>query len=120
MLWRTTEQLIEYRNNVLISGYYSRLDYVSFICQEIGFNIDKCKLKFIKLVYYKNCISNHLLNLSCTIADGGALGAILWLFEFRELIIEECEEKLGARLHINISFLQYTYNNIIIYLWKTF
>ena len=68
-------------------------------------------MKFIKILYYKNCISNHLLNLSCTIADGGALGAILWFFELRELLIEECEEKLGTRLHINISFSQYILNS---------
>ena len=38
-----------------------------------------------------NCVSNHILNTACTVADAGALGAILWGFEVREILTELAE-----------------------------
>jgi len=79
LLWRATEQLLEYRNLSLTSGYYARLDYVSFYIQEIGFNPDRARITedtSLNLLFI-NSIMNHFLNTACTIADAGALGAIL-------------------------------------------
>lgn len=106
LLFRATENLLEYRFLNLVSGYFARLDYVAFVSQEIGFSADKLanKSQTIALVL-TNQILNHLLNVSCTIADAGALGAILWAFETREVLQEQIENVSGARLHINCAFV---------------
>ena len=106
LLWRCTESLVEYRNCVLATGYYARLDYVAYFAQEIGFNPDKGRvMTSTKALLQKNSIANHLLNVACTIADAGVLGAILWLFEIREIHLEHFEKTTGARLHSNLGFL---------------
>lgn len=69
---------MEYRNSVLVTGYYARLDYVSYYAQEIGFSPDKGKVTpATRKSLAENSIANHLLNVACTIADAGILGAIL-------------------------------------------
>lgn len=105
LLWRCTEYIVEYRNLVLTTGYYARLDYVSYVSQEIGFNPERNKsTNNIKSLLLRNSIANHLLNIACTIADAGVLGALLWVFELRELLLEEIEYITGSRLHINLSY----------------
>lgn len=83
LLWRFTESLLEYRSFDLITGYFARLDYVSFLAQEIGFGIERektsgnavsCTLGHLLIL---NFVSNHLLNVCCTVGDAGALGAIV-------------------------------------------
>jgi len=53
---------------------------------------------------------NHVLNLACTVADSGALGAILWTFELREVLTELAENETGARLHVNLAFSAFCSN----------
>ena len=82
LLWRCTENLIEYRQPDLNSGYFARLDYVSFVAQEIGYGAEKSKTsgqigQQLGVLLTLNSISNHLLNVCCTVGDSGALGAIL-------------------------------------------
>lgn len=79
LLWRCTENLLEYRNSSLNTGYFARMDYVAFISQEVGFSPDKAKSSSGQLYssLRRNFVANHLLNVSCTVADSGALGAIL-------------------------------------------
>lgn len=113
LLWRFTESLLEYRSFDLITGYFARLDYVSFLAQEIGFGIEKEKTNgsvnsnAIGSLLVLNFVSNHLLNICCTVGDAGALGAILWGFEIRELLAEITEQVTGARLHVNTTFLAF-------------
>lgn len=114
MLWRCTEQLLEYRSQLLNSGYYARLDYVSYVSQEIGFSIDLNKSKITEVLLTTNFIANHILNICCTVADSGALGAILWGFETREIITEFSETLTSARLHVNLSFSSYVEVNLYI------
>lgn len=81
------------------------MDYVSYISQELGFSLDKTRFNSITThLFLLNNIANHLLNTACTVADSGALGAILWCFEIRELIAEDIEYSTGARLHVNLAF----------------
>lgn len=96
---------MEFRNPKLITGYFARLDYVSFLSEELGFSIDKDKTSINNYLLYFGIILNHILNLACTIADAGALGAILWTFEIREIGSEIFEIITGARLHINLAFI---------------
>lgn len=104
LLWRFTEEISENKNIDLINGFYARLDYVSFASQEISFSSSQCRntnlnRNFILL----NFVANHFLNISCTLADAGAVGAILWSFEFREISSELAEEISGARFHSAFS-----------------
>ena len=77
LLWRSTENLVEYRNPGLVSGYFARMDYVSFVSQELGFSTDKSRTSIPESLIFQNFVLNHLLNVACTVADSGALGAIL-------------------------------------------
>jgi NADH:ubiquinone oxidoreductase subunit D len=105
LLFRATESLLEFRNISLNSGYFARLDYVSFVAQEVGFSADKNKNTVSKNLLQLNFVLNHVLNLACTVADSGALGAILWSFEQREILQEFAETETGARLHVNLAFV---------------
>jgi len=77
LLFRSTELLLEFRNLNLSSGYFARLDYVSFLAQEIGFSASRDKSVLSLNLLHQNFCLNHILNLACTVADAGALGAIL-------------------------------------------
>lgn len=105
LLWRATEFLAEYRNTGLNSGYFARLDYVAYIAEEIGFSSDTAAhaSDVLGVLLVRNFVANHFLNVACTIGDSGALGAILWGFEARELDLEFSETISGARLHLNFS-----------------
>lgn len=106
LLWRSTEGLVEYRHSSLATGYFARMDYVAFLSQELALSLEKSKrLQSLPFLEVMTNSANHLLNLACTVADAGALGAILWAFEVRELIAEEVEASTGARLHLNLAFL---------------
>jgi NADH-quinone oxidoreductase subunit D len=77
LLFRSTELLLEFRNLNLSTGYFARLDYVSFLAQEIGFSSSRDKFVLPIGILHQNFCLNHVLNLACTVADAGALGAIL-------------------------------------------
>lgn len=110
LLWRCTENLLEYRTSSLNTGYFARLDYVAFISMEVGLNPENntSRSGSLSLLLNTNMISNHLLNLACTVADSGALGCILWAFELREVASETIETTTGARMHINSTFTEFT------------
>jgi hypothetical protein len=76
------------------------------VSQELGFSSEKLIASAaVSSLVFQNQILNHLLNISCTIADAGALGAILWAFEAREVLQEQVENATGARLHVNLNFV---------------
>ena len=90
------------------------MDYVAYIAQEFGYNGEHSahsngndgnasSSSLISVLLVRNFVSNHLLNVACTVGDSGALGAILWGFESRELDLEHAELCTGARLHTNLG-----------------
>lgn len=87
----------------LNSGYFARLDYVAYVSEELGFSAESSAHSVGKITLARNFTANHFLNVACTIGDAGALGAILWAFEFRELDLEHAELLSGARLHMNLG-----------------
>jgi NADH:ubiquinone oxidoreductase subunit D len=104
LLWRATEQLVEYRHLALISGYWARLDYVSYVAQELAYSPDMGSSSRVSSNFLvANCVANHILNTACTVADAGALGAILWGFEVREILTELADSWVGVRLHLNFG-----------------
>lgn len=115
LLWRCTEQLVEYRHHGLVSGYWARLDYVSYIAQELAYSSDNgVTARTTSAFLLANCVSNHVLNTSCTVADAGALGAILWGFEVREIFTELAESWAGARLHLNLGHVTTNKTNSLV------
>lgn len=65
----------------MITGYFARLDYVSFVIQEFGLNPDKVSRSESQIessvILKLNYIQNHFLNTACTVSDAGAVGSIL-------------------------------------------
>lgn len=104
LLWRFTEEIAEARTPDLVNGFFARLDYVSFASQEISFSLHQVRSSALcRDFLLLNHVSNNFLNVSCTLADAGMVGAILWTFEFRELAAELSEETSGARFHSSFS-----------------
>lgn len=110
LLHRSTEWLLEHRQTHQIGGYLSRTDYVCHIGLEsttvsissrYRSTTDDNMLPLIGLTW----VANHLLNLSCGLADLGCVSAILWAFEDREYIFEILEREYGARLHLGLDSL---------------
>lgn len=79
------------------------MDYVAYIAQELGFSPEKSPHtnQLLSTLLIRNSVANHILNVACTVGDSGALGAILWGFESRELDLELVEVASGSRLHVN-------------------
>lgn len=79
--------LLEYRTFALNSGYFARLDYVSFFAQEVAFSPEVqggahsgntgSARNIARVLLIRNFVANNFLNVACTIGDSGALGAIL-------------------------------------------
>lgn len=105
LLFRATEYLCEQRQLELVSGYYARLDYVSHFSMEWALcaAVITDTTSTCEEVLIWNHAANHLLNLSCTMADAGIVSAILWAFELREIFSELCENLFGARMHLNFA-----------------
>jgi NADH:ubiquinone oxidoreductase subunit D len=102
--------LLEHRSASLSTGYFARLDYVSFIAMEFGFASTRSRsLESSTLVNLLagNMLSNHILNLACTVADAGAVGTILWSFEMREVVSQQTESATGSRLHVHLATSEY-------------
>lgn len=89
LLHRSTEKLIEYRSLLHALPYCDRLDYVSCICQEdavCSVLLKLCSLSvavsFPSSLVHQSLfelyrILNHLLAVSCLIADLGLLSSVL-------------------------------------------
>lgn len=105
LLWRNTEEISEVRSPDLVNGLFARLDYVSYFAQEVAFSVFASKQASVSFTttLLLNFVGNHLLNLSCTLADSGMVGAILWSFELREITVELSEDLTGARFHSSHS-----------------
>lgn len=111
LLHRGTEKLIESKSYIQALPYFDRFDYVSNMFQEHAFclSIEKLLnkessfdiyLNFIRTLFDElSRILNHLLTLSATSLDIGAMGSIFWAFEERERIMEFFERVSGARMH---------------------
>jgi len=111
LLHRGTEKLIESKIFIQSLPYFDRFDYVSNILQEHVYCLSIEKLLNLKKTFdiYLNYIRtlfdelsrilNHLLTLSATSLDIGAMGSIFWAFEERERIMEFFERISGARMH---------------------
>lgn len=111
LLHRGTEKLIESKSYIQALPYFDRFDYVSNMFQEHAFclSIEKLLnknssfdiyLNFIRTLFDElSRILNHLLTLSATSLDIGAMGSIFWAFEERERVMEFFERVSGARMH---------------------
>ncbi len=111
LLHRGTEKLIESKFYIQSLPYFDRFDYVANIFQEHSYCLAIEKLLNTKKTFdlYLNYIRtlfdelsrilNHLLTLSATSLDVGAMGSIFWAFEERERIMEFFERVSGARMH---------------------
>ena len=110
-LHRGVEKLFESKNFIQNLPYFDRFDYVANLFQEHAYCI-----AIEKMLSFKKCINiflnytrtifdelsrilNHLLTLSATSLDVGAMGSIFWAFEERERILEFYERISGARMH---------------------
>jgi len=111
LLHRGSEKLIESKFYIQSLPYFDRFDYVANIFQEHAYCLTIEKLLNTKKTFdlYLNYIRtlfdelsrilNHLLTLSATSLDVGAMGSIFWAFEERERIMEFFERVSGARMH---------------------
>ena len=113
-LHRGTEKLFEHRNFYQNLPYFDRFDYVANLFQEhayclaveeLGFlgtqktittNLQHIRVLFDEL----SRLLNHLLTMSATCLDLGAMGPIFWAFEERERLMEFYERASGARMHV--------------------
>jgi len=109
LLHRGTEKLLEYKTYIQGLPYFDRLDYVSMMAQEHGFTLAIEKLlncevpvrgQYIRVIFLElTRILNHLLCLTTSSMDIGALTPFLWAFEEREKLMEFYERVSGARMH---------------------
>lgn len=110
LLHRSTEWLLEHRTYNQVGGYLSRTDYVAHITLESMAVLLSHRAantsEHLHLMSLLTWVANHLLNLSCGLADLGCVSSILWAFDDREQIYDLLETAYGARLHISIDTLQ--------------
>ena len=48
---------------------------------------------------FVSIVSNHILNVTCSLGDLGCISFILWEFEDREFILALVDMLLGTRMH---------------------
>lgn len=111
LLHRGTEKLIEHKPYLQNVPYFDRLDYVSMMSQEHAYVLAVEKLlgievperaKYIRVLFSEiTRIMNHLMNITTTALDVGAMTPLLWGFEEREHLMGFYERVSGARMHAN-------------------
>jgi NADH-quinone oxidoreductase subunit D len=111
LLHRGTEKLIEHKTYMQAVPYFDRLDYVSPMCEEHAFALAVEKLlgiivpdrgQWIRVLFAEiTRVLNHLLSVTTSALDIGAITPSLWGFEEREKLMEFHEAASGARLHAN-------------------
>jgi len=111
LLHRGTEKLIEHKTYLQSTPYFDRLDYVAPLGQEHAFVLAIEKLlgitpplrgQYIRVLYAEiTRIMNHILAVTTSALDVGAVTPSLWAFEEREIILEFYERVSGARMHTN-------------------
>lgn len=109
LLHRGTEKLIEHKTYLQAVPYFDRLDYVSPMNQEHAYALAVEKLLGIKVPYRGQLVRvlfaeigrilNHLLGITTSALDVGALTPPLWGFEEREKLMIFYERASGARMH---------------------
>ena len=111
LLHRGTEKLIETKTYLQAIPYFDRLDYVAPMNQEHAFALAIEKLmnvevpkrgQYIRVLFSEiGRLLSHLLNVTTTAMDVGAMTPITWGFDEREKLLDFYEEVSGSRLHAN-------------------
>ena len=111
LLHRGTEQLIETKTYLQAIPYFDRLDYVAPMNQEHAFALAIEKLmkvdvpkrgQYIRVLFSEiGRLLSHLLNVTTTAMDVGAMTPITWGFDEREKLLDFYEEVSGSRFHAN-------------------
>ena len=109
LLHRATEKLAESKPFNQTIGYMDRLDYVSMMCNELGYVLAIEKLlkitapiraQYIRVMFCEiTRILNHLMWLGAAALDVGAMTPILYCFREREDLLDCYEAVSGARMH---------------------
>ena len=111
LLHRGTEKLIETKTYLQAIPYFDRLDYVAPMNQEHAFalaierlmNVEVPKRgQYIRVLFSEiGRLLSHLLNVTTTAMDVGAMTPITWGFDEREKLLDFYEEVSGSRFHAN-------------------
>ena len=111
LLHRGTEKLIETKTYLQAIPYFDRLDYVAPMNQEHAFALAIEKLmkvdvpkrgQYIRVLFSEvGRLLSHLLNVTTTAMDVGAMTPITWGFDEREKLLDFYEEVSGSRFHSN-------------------
>ena len=111
LLHRGTEKLIETKTYLQAISYFDRLDYVAPKNQEHAFALAIEKLmkvdvpkrgQYIRVLFSEiGRLLSHLLNVTTTAMDVGAMTPITWGFDEREKLLDFYEEVSGSRFHAN-------------------
>ena len=111
LLHRGTEKLIETKTYLQAIPYFDRLDYVAPKNQEHAFALAIEKLmkvdvpkrgQYIRVLFSEiGRLLSHLLNVTTTAMDVGAMTPITWGFDEREKLLDFYEEVSGSRFHAN-------------------
>ena len=111
LLHRGTEKLIETKTYLQAIPYFDRLDYVAPMNQEHAFALAIEKLmkvdvpkrgQYIRVLFSEiGRLLSHLLNVTTTAMDVGAMTPIPWRFDEREKLLDFYEEVSGSRFHAN-------------------
>ena len=111
LLHRGTEKLIETKTYLQAIPYFDRLDYVAPMNQEHAFALAIEKLmkvdvpkrgQYIRVLFSEiGRLLSHLLNVTTTAMDVGAMTPITWGFDEREKLLDFYEEVSGTRFHAN-------------------
>ena len=111
LLHRGTEKLIETKTYLQAIPYFDRLDYLAPMNQEHAFALAIEKLmkvdvpkrgQYIRVLFSEiGRLLSHLLNVTTTAMDVGAMTPITWGFDEREKLLDFYEEVSGSRFHAN-------------------
>ena len=109
LLHRGTEKLIESKTYIQAVPYFDRLDYVAPMNQEHAFALAIEKLigaevpkrgQYIRVLFAEiGRLLSHLLNVTTSAMDVGAMSPITWGFDEREKLLDFYEEVSGSRFH---------------------
>ena len=109
LLHRGTEKLIEHKTYLQAIPYFDRLDYVAPMNQEHAFALAIEKLvgaevpkrgQYIRVLFSEiGRLLSHLLNVTTSAMDVGAMSPITWGFDEREKLLDFYEQVSGSRFH---------------------
>ena len=109
VLHRGTEKLIEHKTYLQAIPYFDRLDYVAPMNQEHAFALAIERLtnsavpirgQYIRVLFSEiGRLLSHLLNVTTSAMDVGAMSPITWGFDEREKLLDFYEEVSGSRFH---------------------